>query len=297
MANYAKKIIITLGVSSILSCADKPKSFDASKTETAEVKGAEAIPATAPEMKPVIGVTIDNRSIEDVLCQEGPRVTAAAKKADFSAQFALICEGGRTNALFKSSITGAYQGTGVPQVNVVKLTTDDNFVTNITLVYAIKAPLANPSLFADLKPHDIFAAGIRESNSELAITVESRASFPGKASVEQVVLNYDLKVANGASIFDRRRTEFNTYLLVESNRDIAVSTEHLLDADTNEYYHIANGLTIGLKAENNQSYLLFVTDLVIKNRIEPERMKVTLSNLNMGVAKMLQKHLLTNAPK
>ena len=181
--------------------------------------------------------------------------------------------------------------------SIVKLTTDDNFVTNLTLVYAIKAPLANPSLFADLKPHDIFASGIREANSEMVINVESRASFPGKASVEQLVLNYDLKVAKGASIFDRRRTEFNTYLLVENNRDIAVSTEHLLDVETNVNYHQAQGLVVGLKAENNQSYLLFITDLIIKNRIQPDRMKTTLASLNLSVAKMLQTYLVSKAPK
>jgi len=101
--------------------------------------------------------------------------------------------------------------------------------------------------------------------------------------------------AYGASIHDIRRTEFNTYLLVEGSRDIAVSSEHLLDVEANEYYHKAQGLTIGIKAEGGQSYMVFVTNLVIKNRIEPERMKVTMTNLNTAVAKMLSQHLISKS--
>ncbi|MDQ3235299.1 MAG: hypothetical protein M3Q07_26105 [Pseudobdellovibrionaceae bacterium] len=275
----------------IISAACTPKG---GKFEGPAIDSKPAV-ATAPDTAPVIAVSIDDRNIEQVLCEEGPKVAAAAKKADFSEEFKLICNGSATTPAFKEAITQAYVGTGTPLVKVLKLSTADNFVTELALMFAIKAPLENPSLFADLKPHDIFAAGIKDSNSELVIKVESRQSFPGKASVEQIVLNYDLKLANGASIHDTRRTEFNTYLLIENNRDIAVSTEHILDAEANEFYHKAQGLTVGIKAENGQSYMVFVTNLVIKNRIDPARLNVTLTALNGSVAKMLQQYLVSKA--
>ncbi len=291
----SRKAIPYILVSSLVvlgACTPKGGKFDAAKVESGNASPAEKVIEG-----PVIETKIDNRGAEQVLCEETPRVLGNAKKADFSSEIKLICEGSETSQAFKRAITNAYNGTGTPQVEVLKLASNESFVTEMSLIFAIKAPLENPSLFADLKPHDIFAAGIKESGSELYIKVESRQSFPGKASVEQIVLNYDLKLANGASIFDTRKTEFNTYLLVENNRDIAVSSEHLLDAETNEYYHKAQGLTIGIKAEGGQSYMVFVTNLVIKNRIEPERMKVTLTNLNIAVAKMLEQYLISKAGK
>jgi hypothetical protein len=275
------------------ACTPKGSKFDGSKVNSqAGAEGVQVIEG------PVISTQIDNRGAEQVLCEETPRVLKNAKKADFSAELALVCEGSDTSQAFKRAISNAYSGSGAPQVEVIKLETNkDNFVTELSLIFAIKAPLENPSLFADLKPHDIFATGIKEAGSELYIKVDSRQTFPGKASVEQIVLSYDLKLANGASIYDTRRTEFNTYLLVENNRDIAVSSEHLLDAETNEYYHKAQGLTIGVKADAGQSYMVFVSNLVIKNRIDPERMKVTLTNLNIAVAKMLEQYLISKSGK
>lgn len=290
----SRKTIPTIFVSSLIvlgACTPKDSKFDGAKVEGNTGAAAQRIEGA------VIATTIDNRGAEQVLCEEGPKVLGNAKKADFSAEFKLICEGSDTSQAFKRAITNAYTGTGTPQVEVLKLETNDNFVSDLNLIFAIKAPLENPSLFADLKPHDIFAEGIKEAASELYIKVESRQSFPGRASVEQIVLNYDLKLANGASIYDTRRTEFNTYLLIENNRDIAVSSEHLLDAETNEYYHKAQGLTIGIKADAGQSYMVFVTSLVIKNRIDPERMKVTLTNLNIAVAKMLEQYLISKSGK
>ncbi len=292
MSRNAIPYILVSSLVILGACTPKEGKFDAAKVESANASPAEKVIAG-----PVIETKIDNRGAEQVLCEETPRVLGNAKKADFSGELKLICEGSETSQAFKKAITNAYNGTGTPQVEVLKLVSNDNFVTEMSLIFAIKAPLENPSLFADLKPHDIFAAGIKEAGSELFIKVESRQSFPGKASVEQIVLNYDLKLAHGASIFDTRKTEFNTYLLVENNRDIAVSSEHLLDADTNEYYHKAQGLTIGIKADAGQSYMVFVSNLVIKNRIEPERMKVTLTNLNVAVAKMLEQYLISKAGK
>jgi hypothetical protein len=274
------------------ACTPKGGKFDGSKVDSTSGGAAKVIEG------PVIETKIDNRGAEQVLCEETPRVLKNAKKADFSSELALVCEGSDTSQGFKRAITNAYTGTGTPQVEILKFETNpENFVTEISLIFAIKAPLENPSLFADLKPHDVFASGVKEAGSELMIKVDSRQTFPGKASVEQIQLSYDLKLASGASIYDTRRTEFNTYLLVENNRDIAVSSEHLLDAETNEYYHKAQGLTIGIKADAGNSYMVFVSNMVIKNRIDPERMKVTLTNLNIAVAKMLEEYLISKSGK
>lgn len=299
MASAINISLMLAGLTLLASCADKSKKFDGPKADKGAVQGSGSSNPGNPgdPGTPVINTSIDNRSIEQVLCEEGPKVIGAAKKADFSEQFKLVCDGSNTTALFKESILQAYQGNGEPVLKLAKYTSDANFVTNISIIYALKAPLANPSMFADLKPHDIFAAGVKAPNSELHINVESRKTFPGKASVEQILLNYDMNLAAGASIYDKRHTEFNTYLLVENNRDIAVSTEHLLDADTNEYYHVAQGLTIGLKGENNQSYLVFVSTLIVKNRIQPERIRDTVLSLNTVVAKMLQQHILSQSAK
>jgi len=238
----------------------------------------------------VIPVSINDRSIEQVLCQEGPRVIGIFNPGDFAPQFSLICDGNNTNNTFKDLIRNSYQGNGNPSVQIVKSSTNAMFITNLALAFAIKVPLADPSQFADLEAHNIFSSGITTKNSKLVINVANRQPFPGRRSVEKVVLDYNLTSALGAGIHDTRRTEFNTYLLIEDNRDITISTEHLLDKE-NEYYHLANGLTIGLRADDGYSYLVFVTELIIKNRIDPERITNTIVSLNEQVATMLHSYI------
>ncbi|WP_141734653.1 hypothetical protein [Oligoflexus tunisiensis] len=290
MSRKANKLVFVSGFALMVSCTAAPKAFDSSNAA-----GTNAPVVEAPTRTVDAAPAVDNRGPEQLLCEEGPKVTAAAKKADFSEQFKLICDGSKTTALFKETMAKAFAGTGEPAVNLLKSKTNPNFDTEMTMIYAIKAPLKSPSEFADLKPHDILAAGIKESGSEIFVTVESRKPFPGKGSLEQVVLNYDLRLANKASLFDKRRMEFNSYLLNETNRDIVVSTEHLLDVDKNEFYHKAQGLTIGIKGEDGQSYFVFITDIIIKNRIDTDRMKATLSNLNIGTARMLGEFLVSKA--
>ncbi|MFW7378853.1 MAG: hypothetical protein ACOH5I_08605 [Oligoflexus sp.] len=238
----------------------------------------------------VIGVSIEDRSIEQVLCQDGPKVIGLVHKEKFSHLFSLLCDGETTNSAFKDLILDSYQGNDRPKIALLESSTDDMFVTKLSLAYAIKVPLVNPSLFADLEAHSIFADGITTDNSNLLIDVASREPFPGRRSIEKIVLDYNLNNALGAAIHDKRKTEFNTYLLIEDNRDITVSTEHLLDEE-NEYYHLANGLTIGLRGENGMSYLVFVSELVIKNRIDPKRITGTMLSLNERVAGMLHEYI------
>jgi len=236
--------------------------------------------------------TIDGRSAEEVLCSEAPKVIANAKKDDFSELFSLVCSNPKEiSTAVKESIQKTYLGSGEPYLNLLRYKFDSEYNTDLIWISSIKVPLADPSLFGDLKPHDIFAKGIAPGNSLLKINVVNREAFPGKRSVEKVILNYDLTNAEGAGIFDQRKTEFNTFIVVENNRDLVVSTAHLLDAANNVNYHLARGLTLGIKSEGGYSYLIFVNQLVMKNRIDPERMKQTLINLNKEVAKLLHKHV------
>ncbi|MFW7377791.1 MAG: hypothetical protein ACOH5I_03145 [Oligoflexus sp.] len=233
--------------------------------------------ARAPETKPIESVgnnqavaPVDNRSSEEILCQEGPLVIGPVSEVDFSAQFAIVCNETTTNEFFKELVRDAYQGgEGTPEVKKVQYTVDENYITNLVFAYAIKVPIEKPTLITDLEVHNIFAEGIRDESSELVVNVLSREPFPSRRSIEKVVLEYDLKTAQRAGINDVRRTAFNTYLLKEKYEDVSVSTENLVD-NSSEFYHTSNSLTIGLKAENNQTYIIVVNDFVIKNRIDPD---------------------------
>jgi hypothetical protein len=62
--------------------------------------------------------------------------------------------------------------------------------------YAIKTSLKDPTHVAGLKPHDSFAQGVVSGKSELALKVVERTTFPpNSASIERVVLDYDIHTA------------------------------------------------------------------------------------------------------
>jgi len=273
-------VSITLALS--LACGAKKDGFSG---KTNEASGA----SSAPSADLSIPTTIGDRKAVDVLCTDGPKTLADLNKNDFSKQWSLLCSNGRPSPLFAELIQNAYKGSGEPNVKVIDKKVGELYVTDINIAYAMRVPLENPTLFADLKPHDAFASGINEGNSSLSLKVASRKPFPGKRSVEQVILEYDLTNADGAGIYDKRRTEFNTYPLIEDNRDITVSAENLLDAETNDSYHLAQGLLIGIRAGDDNSYLIFVNQLVVKNPIDPDRMERTLLTLNKGAVKNLAK--------
>lgn len=295
MSSKAGKFIIAGSLVVLGACApQKSSKFDGASKEGEKTSESSNAVVEVSSTDSIIPVKIDNRSIEQVLCEEGPKVVSAAKKADFSAEFKLICDGSSTTPVFKEAVAQAFNGTGEPVVKILNVKSDEIYVTDLSLIYAIKVPLENPALLPERNPHNIFANGIRNENSELFIKAGTPEKFPGGSRrIQKLVLDYDLKLASGASIYDKRQTEFNTYLLVENSFDVALSTEHLLDEATNQYYHKAQGFTIGLKAGNGESYLVFVTNLVVKNRIEPARIVSTLGKLNSTVAKMLVQHLAT----
>lgn len=231
----------------------------------------------------------DNRSHTEILCEEGLKVANAPKKDDFTNIFKVICKDGEVTEVFKKSITDAYAGQGEPVVNLVSSSTDALYLTKLMFIYTIEAPLNAPAEFSELKIFEnLQAEGVFDATSRLAMKVESRKAFPGKASVEEVILEQRIQLAAGAALYDVRRTELNNYLLVEHTRDINITTEHLLDADTNQHYHIARGLLVGLKgAVPGTTNLVYVTELEIKNRIDPARLQNTVLNL----AKVIQQKI------
>lgn len=232
----------------------------------------------------------DGRTGEEILCQEGPKVISLVSEEDFSSLFNLICDSSSTNELFAELIQNAYQGDGDPELKIIEASTSEHYISRLSFAYAIKVALASPSLITDLEVHNGLTDGILTENSDLALKVAERVSFPGRRSIEKVVLEYDINNAHGAAIYDVRQTAFNTYLLLENNRDVTVSTEHLVDEE-NEYYHSTNSLTVGLKTSKNETYLLVLNDFIIKNRIDPERLKKTIIELNAQIAAKLYSYI------
>lgn len=231
----------------------------------------------------------ESRSYTEILCEEGLKVANAPKKDDFTKAFSAICENGNVTEHFKNAVANAYNGSNEPTVELISSSTNELFLTKLLFIYAIEVPLNGPSEFHDRKIYDkLQGEGVADESSRLAMKVESRKGFPGKASVEEVVLEQRIELAAGAALYDVRRTEMNNYLLVENMRDINLTTEHLLDAEKNEHYHIARGLLVGMKGSAaGTTNLVYVTELEVKNRIDPARLQKTVLNL----AKVIQKKI------
>lgn len=286
--------LISLGLMMLVACG-KSSSFEGQKKEaTAEgvaadpnSRDAAGNPVSVPADKPIVPGAVGNRPIETVLCQDGFKLLQLIEKPSLNEDFSLACSPDKTTVLFQELISKAYAGTGEPNVKLVQFKIGELFVTRMIVAYAMKVPLQDPSLFYSLKAHDALASGILEKNSEVVGLVESRRNFPGRRSVEEIILNYSLNKSEGGGLFDKRRTEFNTYLLNESNSDVVLATEELLDADTNRTYHDYKGLLLGLKAEPGYTYLVFINDFTIKNRIDPLRLQRTLVALSQGMQKKM----------
>ena len=75
------------------------------------------------------------------------------------------------------------------------------------------------------------------------------------------------------------------FLPSEVTRDITLSAEYLLDADTNPYYHAARQMILGIKSEGDSTTLIYLNEIVVKNRIDPARLQRTLLNLSKVLAR------------
>jgi hypothetical protein len=285
------RYFISLGLMMAFACG-KSSSFEGQKKEgTAE--GVASNPGSVdqvgsvPADQPILPTKVGDRPIETVLCQDGHKLLKLIEKTSLTEDFGLACTADKTTTLFQELISKAYAGSGDPNVKLVQFKIGDLFVTRMIVAYAMKVPLTDPSLFYSLKAHDALSSGIQEKNSEVVGLVESRRNFPGRRSVEEIILNYSLNKSEGGGLFDKRRTEFNTYLLNENSTDVVLATEELLDADANRSYHDYKGLLLGLKAEPGYTYLVFINDFTIKNRIDPLRLQRTLIALSQGMQKKM----------
>lgn len=273
----------------------KQKGSDAQSAETATIDSSQEPKAVeiitkdmevlepAPLPIPVVVAPPDTRPLETRLCQDGQKLFGLIEKPRLGETFSLVCNAGATTPLYRTLLSAAFAGEGTPAVNLVSYSVGEMFVTKLVVAFAMKIPVNDPSKFYELKAHDILGTGIQTNNSEIVAKVESRQIFPGRRSVEEVLLNYSLNKSEGGGLFDRRRTAFNTYLLNEKKTDIVISTEELLDVESNVNYHDYRGLLIGVKEADESTYLLFINDYTIKNRLDPERLKRTLLALSQGM--------------
>ena len=86
-------------------------------------------------------------------------------------------------------------------------------------------------------------------------------------------------------MFDKRKSRVQNYLPSEATRDLTLSAEYLVDADTNPYYHAARQMILGVKSENNTTTLIYLNEMIVKNRIDPARLQRTLLNLSKVLAR------------
>ena len=106
-------------------------------------------------------------------------------------------------------------------------------------------------------------------------------------------MRHRIQLARGASLYDTRNTQINNYLFVESTRDVTLSTEHLIDED-NEHYHVARGILVGVQSEDDdETYLVYVNEIVVKNRIDPARLIETVTNLSKASQQIIYEQTLT----
>ena len=283
--------VIAAGAMIFLACSSeiKDSSPEVKRQAAGKTNDVEAtIDPPVVDVESVKEKDVAGLPLNEAICQQGPVATQVTGQ-DFSRQFSFVCSDGKTNETFDQIISESYvPGSGQePKVHLLASEVGELFVTNLVIAYAIKVPLSDPTSFASMNPFSSFAEGIRRKQSDLVITVESSETFPGNAVVQRQVLHYDLQRARNAGIFDQRRTEFNSYLLNEKSREVIIGSEHLLDVEQNPNYHLANGLLIGVKIDETHSVLLFLTELVVKNRIDPSRMETTIVDLNGGAAEIL----------
>ena len=235
----------------------------------------------------------DQRSVEAILCTNGPKIIADAKRADFSRELAVICEGSKMTAAMQEALANTYRGVGEPFVKILKRETNKILVTDLYIIFGFRTDLPNPTHLTRLKLHDQLAAiiavnKISKKRSELSVKVSNRQLFPaGSISVESLNLNYNLNLASDASIYDIRDTEINNYGLSDTRKEVALGTEHLLNASNNEYYHDMKGLMISISVESGTTDVVFMNHLIIKNRIDPIRLESTLLDLNQVVSQKL----------
>ncbi len=274
------RICFALSILSIVPACQKKKLSNtpemgvAAKSEAA-IKEADS-GVSSPNTK---GLAVGPEK-EAFMCEQGEVVIRQIEKTNFLDLFHLLCDNKGTTQRFKDLVASAYDGKNEAKVTLISSASDEMFNTRLIVGFAMKAPLGDPAQFFALKAHDVLLNGLRSNRSEMIAKVESRKTFPGRRSIEEIIINYSLSKSEGGALFDTRRTEFNTYLLDEARTDVTISLEEMLDVEKSKSYSGFRGIVLGLQAANNETYLVFLNDMFIKNRIDPLRLQRTLLALN-----------------
>lgn len=214
-----------------------------------------------------------------LLCENGPIAVDNAGKTNLENIFKVACNGKSPTKTMAQLFSGAYDGSGEPVVKTVKYSVNDNFVTHFTYGFAIKSRLKSPAGFSGLPIYDELGKGLISRDSIVFTKKIGEKAFPGKGSVREINLVYDLPFGEAAGLYDHRETQMNTYLLVEGTQDINITVEHLLNPEMNNFYHISNGIIIGVKGEPGETYLVYIIELILKNRFDPGRVQRTIIEL------------------
>jgi hypothetical protein len=252
------------------------KAVDPSSAEGESDPDLGALPGMDPKdwPKPLNNTIPDGTKFGTVLCKNGLKTVENAGKANFNTIFQVVCaKDGNPTKLFGDLFSRSFNGSGTGDVAVVAFKSSDIYVTKFIYAHGVKASLPSPAKFAGLPIYEEIGKGIKTKNSLFFVKKMSEKTFPGKGSLRQIILDYDMPYAEGAALYDRRTTESNLYLLDESSQGINITVEHLLNPESNPYYHSSNGLVVGIQGEEGETYLIYVTELVIKNRFDPGRLR------------------------
>jgi len=278
----------------LLSCAQKDRRSSGSKVND-RVQSTVASPASqsrepgpneadleaAPEddwPRPLQN-KINDKSFGHLLCESGPQAVAKSAKANLDNVFKVACNKNSPTKMLAQLFSSAYSGSNEPAVKTIYFNVNDYFITHFTYGYAVKAKLSSPAKFSGLPIYDTLGKGVSSGDSRVYIRKTSERSFPGRGVVTEINLDYDLPYAEGSALYDKRSTQMNTYLLNEATQDINITVEHLLNPESNKIYHTSNSLIIGVKGDQGETYLVYIVELILTNRFDPNRVQRTLSEL------------------
>lgn len=273
---------------------DKPKRPPEKAIKDATLDASQFEPlAPADWPTALLHTTKDGKRFGNLLCERGPAIVQRAQKANLDNIFNIICVEDTPTKVLGDIFANAYGGALAPQVQTIVYSMNDLFVTKLTYAFAIKTGLSSPAAFSGLPVFDELAKGLRTQNSLVYTRKVGEREFPGRGSVREVILEYDLPYGEGAALYDKRQTESNTYLLVEGTQDINMTVEHLLNPEENQFYNTSNGIVVGVKGEQGETYFVYVIELVLINRFDPGRVQRTV----IEMAKLVQEAVLRVAQK
>lgn len=240
---------------------------------------------------------VDDREGSQLLCDEVGAFLKSVETTDYSQQIANFCGPDGPTDKFLAAFNSAYDGSGTPQVETLEFTTNEMYVSRLKIFFAIKTSFDFPVSIFVLDPHDNVKAGYRTKDSHMEGRIDSREMWPRDNNAVQTIRStYDLKVAKGAGIFDKRQTEANIYLLSDTRKDVAVVTERLLFAEENPFWVDQRDILVAI-AHEGATYLFGVNDLIVKNRFDPKRFKATMDDINTEAVRQIHSFIESKKPK